>query len=329
MNVFLRLVLCFVLPVAIAPAHETGDAAHDRPTRDSGKVEPKHQVSIETTETQRIIRSNGWPDHEPGRFPNRGNPNRISEQNYEFRMPLKPEKASRPIPSGHAYFGVALNGVPFEPGTAEVWNRDPSSGWHYQAMSGKMDLGLDSHHAHVQPNGAYHYHGLPTGLLDRLKAKDDRMTLVGWAADGFPMYAVYGYSDASDPKSQVRELKSSYRLKAGKRPKEANGPNGKHDGLFEEDFEYVEGLGDLDELNGREGVTPEFPEGTYYYVITRDYPFIGRSWRGTPDRSFQKGGPGGPGGRGGPPGRRPPPGTDGFPPGPPPPHDGRRGPPRE
>ena len=329
MSLRFHLALCAFLPAAGLSAHETGDASHDQPAADHGKVGTAHQVTIETTATRRIIRSNGWPDHVPGKFPNRGNPNRITEQNYEFKMTLKPEIADRPTPSGHAYFGVALNGVPFEPGTAEVWNRDPSSGWHYQAMSGKMDLGLDHHHAHVQPNGAYHYHGLPTGMLERLKAKNDGMTLVGWAADGFPIYAVNGYSDAKDPESKVRELKSSYRLKKGMRPKEENGPNGKYDGLFEEDFEFVEGLGDLDEFNGREGVTPEFPEGTYYYAITRDYPFIGRDWKGTPDPSFQKRGPGRGGRRGPPPGGRPPRGGEDRPHGPPPRRGDRRGPPPE
>jgi hypothetical protein len=320
MNLFRCLALGILFSAPQLFAHETGDPSHDKPSKESPKVGSANEVSIETTATQRIIRSNGMPDHEPGKFPNAGNPNRISAQKYEFKMTLSPKIAAKPTPSGRAYFGVALNGVPFEPGTAEVWNRDPASGWHYQAMSGIMDLGLDASHAHVQPTGAYHYHGLPTGLLDRLKAGDNRITLVGWAADGFPMYAVDGYADAKDPKSKVRELRSSYRKKSGKRPKQADGPNRDCDGRFEEDFEYIKGLGDLDEFNGREGVTPEFPNGTYHYVITRDYPFIGRGWVGTPDPSFRKsGGPpgGGPGSRdrgrmppprpggGGPPGRPP------------------------
>lgn len=294
----------------VAGAHPSSDPSHDDRAR-SSRVEAKHRVEITETATQRIIRSNGWPDHEPGTFPRRGNPNRISEQDYEFRVTLEPEIAPRPTDARRAFFGVAVNGVPFEPGTAEVWNNDRSSGWHYQAMTDQINLGLDRNHAHVQPNGAYHYHGLPTGLIEQLGAGKDEMSLIGWAADGFPIYAVFAHDEAGDAKSAVREMKSSYRMKPGKRPREKDGPNGEHDGSFEEDFEYVEGLGDLDEFNGREGVTPEFPEGTYYYVLTQVYPFIGRQWRGTPDRSFFKGPPGGPEGR-----RGPPPGGPG----------GRRGP---
>ena len=124
------------------------------------------------------------------------------------------------------------------------------------------------------------------------------MILIGWAADGFPIYAKFAHRDAGDSSSELVEMTSSYQLKdGGKRPSSPDGPGGTSDGSFAKDFEYVEGSGTLDECNGREGVTPEFPDGTYYYVITEDYPFIPRYHRGTPDPSFNKGrGPGGPGG---------------------------------
>ena len=312
MKILIPAISSLILSGAVLSAHETGKAAHDKSAAPQADADPVHKVVIEETRTHRIIRSNGWPDHTPGQFPNRGNPNSLSGQKYEFRVTLKPNIAAQPTPAQRSFFGVALNGVPFEPGTAEAWNNDRSSGWHYQAMSGHMDLGLDRHHAHVQPNGAYHYHGLPTGMIERAEAKKSEMTLIGWAADGFPIYAVYGHGAAANAESPVRELKSSYRLKEGKRPQEKNGPGGSYDGRFEEDFEYIAGLGDLDEFNGREGVTPEFPEGNYYYVITNTYPFLGRNWRGTPDPSFFKAPPAG--GRRGHPGHRPGPPPGGRPP---------------
>lgn len=39
-------------------------------------------------------------------------------------------------------------------------------------------------------------------------------------------------------------------------------------GYFVEDFDYVEGLGHLDEFNGRFAVTPEYPNGVYAYYAT-------------------------------------------------------------
>ena len=278
-----------------------------------------NKVNISIRDAQRFIESNGLPDHTPGQFPRRGNPNTIAEQSYSFRVPVSPQIAAAPVSYGKNWFGVALNGVPFEPGTAEYWNNDFGSGWNYEAISGSMDLGLDEHNAHVQPNGAYHYHALPKGLVERLGGDGKKMLLVGYAADGFPIYTAYGLSDAKDPASPLRKMKSSFRLKEGNRP---GGPGGKYDGTFTEDYEYVKGSGDLDECNGRFGVTPEYPQGLYHYYITEQFPHIARQLRGTPDPSFQKGGgsgPRGPGGprRGGPGSKKGPPGgrPDGPPPG--------------
>jgi YHYH protein len=265
-----------------------------------------NRVSITIEGDRRVIRANGLPDHETGRFPNRGNPNTIAAQNYVFRVPAKPKMAATARPVGMQPFGVAINGVVFDPAAAEWWNRDRSSGWQYEPLTSNVKLGVDQNNAHVQPTGAYHYHGLPTGLLSKIKGAKERMVLLGWAADGFPIYAPWGYSNAKDAKSALKPLKSSYRIKKGTRP---SGPGGAYDGSFVADWEYVVGAGDLDECNGRVGVTPEFPEGTYHYYLTSDFPFIPRLYRGTPDQSFERHGPPG----GGPGNRRP-----GGPQGPPP-----------
>src|ERR1051325_4982383 len=268
-----------------------------------------NKVIITLRGEQRAIEANGIPDHTPGQFPRRGNPNTISEQRHNFTVPTKPKAADKPTNADRGWFGVALNGVPFEAGTAEVWSRD----WKNEAIGGSMNLGLDEHLAHVQPTGAYHYHGLPTGLIANLGGDGKKMLLVGWAADGFPIYTSYAYADAKDATSALKKMRSSHQLKKGTRPGSPDGPGGKYSGEFTADYEFAKGSGELDECNGRFGVTPEFPQGTYYYCLTAEFPFAPRLWRGTPDPSFQKrGGPGGPGGRG--PGFGPPPGKKkGFP----------------
>jgi len=257
------------------------------------------KVDITTRGDYRYITANGIPNHSHGQFPNRGNPNTMRAQQYTFRVPLNPQLAGQITPLAMNLFGVALNGVPFDPGAAEWWNNDPSSGWQYEALSGKINLGMDQNNAHVQPNGAYHYHGLPLGLIEKL-GDGKKMALIGYAADGFPIYGQYGYSDPADANSTLKKLRSSYQLKQGKRP---SGPGQTFDGTFVGDYEYVQGSGDLDECNGRTGVTPEYPNGTYHYFISAQFPFIPRCYRGAPDASFRKR-PGPP-----PPGRRP-----GFPP---------------
>jgi hypothetical protein len=243
-----------------------------------------NQVEIKIVGDMRVMLANGMPDHAPGEFPNAHNPNRLAAQTYTFKMPLHPQPAVNPTPAQGAWFGVALNGVPFEPGTAEFWNGQRE--WTFEAKSGAMDLGLDAHNAHVQPNGSYHYHGLPTGLLKNLGATTNRMTLVGWAADGFPIYTPLGHANATNATSALKKLTSSWQLKKGERP--VGAPEGKYNGTFAADYEFVQGSGDLDECHGRTGVTPEFTNGTYYYVITEEFPQLARSWRGTADSSFFK-----------------------------------------
>ena len=184
-------------------------------------------------------------------------------------------------------FGVAVNGVVFDPGAAEWWRDDRTSGWQYEALGGGRNLGLDREHAHVQPTGTYHYHGLPELLLARLTAGRPRMVLVGWAADGFPIYGPWIQPDPADA-TTLRPAVTGYRLRAGER---AGGLGGRHDGTYVQDWEYVAGAGDLDECNGRWGRTPEFPEGTYHYVLTEEFPFVPRFWRGVPDETFLRRGP--------------------------------------
>ncbi len=261
-----------------------------------------NRVSITIEGESRVIRANGLPDHETGRFPNAHNPNSIAPQNYVFRVPVHPKAAATPVKFVLQPCGIAINGILFDPGANEWWQRDRNSGWQYEPMTGHLNLGVDENNAHVQPNGAYHYHGLPVGLLARIKGAQERMVLIGWAADGYPIYAPWACSNAMDAKSVLKPMKSSYRLKQGTRP---GGPGGIYDGTFVADFEFVAGAGDLDVCNGRTGVTPEFPEGTYHYFITQDFPFIPRMFHGTPDASFQRRGPPPGGGPGGP--RRPPP----------------------
>jgi len=257
---------------------------------------PAPQVTISKDGATRVIRANGIPNHAVGQFPNPGNPNTISPQNYTFRMPLYPTTNAAFTPIRMQAIGVAINGVPFDPGTAEFWNHDRTSGWHIEAFIGsRKTLGLDQNNAHVQPNGAYHYHGIPTGLVAALGGGREKMTLLGYAADGFPIYGPLAYDKAHDPSSSLRTMKPSWQLKRGGRPG-GNGPGGTYDGTYTQDFEFLDGSGDLDEANGRVGITPEYPQGTYYYVATETFPFYPRLMKGNADPSFQRG-PLSPGGK--------------------------------
>jgi len=83
-------------------------------------------------------------------------------------VPVKPAAAAQPAKVGLQAIGVAVNGVVFDPGANEWWNDDRTTGWQYEALGGGPDLGLDGSHAHVQPTGAYHYHGYSGGAAESI-----------------------------------------------------------------------------------------------------------------------------------------------------------------
>ncbi len=287
--------------IPITPPQDGSTGTLQEGTVDKEKQEDRDDTSwVEITieGDVRRIRANGLPNHATGRFPNRGNPNSISAQTYDFRIPLEPTEASTPTPVGMNMFGIALNGCFFEAGTAEWWRNDRNSGWHIEAIGPRGGhLGLDDSNGHVQPSGAYHYHAVPDGLVRIIQpdASARLPMLVGWAADGYPIYGPWGHEDPMDLESPIKRLEPSWQFKEGTRPGSPEGPGGRYDGTYEEDFRFVEGSGDLDRMNGRFGHTKEFPEGTYYYVVTDSFPFVSRSWKGTPspDMSKRRGPPGG------------------------------------
>ncbi len=253
-------------------------------------------VIIEEVGGYRHFDSNGIPEHSTGSFPNSGNPNSIGTVFSSRYVTLEPEHTGST--TSMAEFGVTLDGVKLERDTAESYNN--AGIWRYEAITAGLAagtsagaaftwLGTDCNNAHVQPTGAYHYHGLPEGLIDRLGEGDAAaatMILGGYAADGFPFYLRYGHADPEDAASALVAVNGSWELRSGTR---SSGPGGEYDGTFREDWEYVADSGDLDECNGRFGVTPEHPGGIYHYYLTDDYPFIPRCVYGTPDASFRRG----------------------------------------
>ncbi|MEM9463905.1 MAG: YHYH protein [Actinomycetota bacterium] len=248
-------------------------------------------VTVTVADDTRTMMSNSLPNHETGEFPNAGNPNEISEQELVFEFP------STGTFTGAASFaqtpGVALNGVTFEPGTAETATCESGETYRIEAIQDLYDLGLDFNNAHVQPGGQYHYHGVSALLVDAFDSDED-LALVGFAADGFLM--VYSKSGAYD---------SSYVLSEEDRAGTdclISGPAGTvvdlagttPDGTYGSDFDFVDGAGDLDECNGTE------IDGEYVYVLTDEYPYIPRCLMGEAAAGPADGGVGGAGpGQGG------------------------------
>ena len=270
---------------AVAPAAQEGGYLGSYNLID---LEYGTTVSVIVEGGERLIESNSLPNHDTGAFPNDGNPNTISEQALSYAFPAEPTF------SGQATFaqtaGVAVNGVPFEPGTGESVACGSGENYRIEALQSVYNLGLDFNNAHVQPTGKYHYHGISLLLVEAYQ-QDNDLVHVGFAADGYLMY--YSKSGAYSP---------SYSLADEPRSGSdcvPSGPNGTAfdldgsvaDGTYTSDWVYSEGAGDLDQCNG---ITLN---GEYAYIVTDQFPYVSRCLNG------EFAGAGGPpqGGAGGPP----------------------------
>lgn len=217
------------------------------------------------------------------------------EQNYVFKFPRDgrtingeattiKERARLNTPST-GFFGVAVDGVPF---------KSPNSGriasiagkyytendalypiQAYQDTEGELEGPFADGSGVVQANRKFYYITDPRFLYNKNSASHS--PVIGYAFDGNPIYGCYGYSDPLNLNSTPKVMKSSYRLTEVQR---ANGTI--PDGSYIEDYVYEEGLGDLDQYNGRYCKTPEYPGGTYAYFVTVDpddtylprYPYV-------------------------------------------------------
>lgn len=258
-------------------------------------------LQIKCNPSKCIFKTDGIPNHN---F-NDGSvsfPNKVSEQSKRFEITRNPTFAASVTPiSLHYYNAILLNGavvdllsdgcccrppppLPSTPppgcGDGIIGCSDESNPWRKDPMSPNGGFNPDSHNAHAQADGTYHYHGNPKALYDN--SGTVASPVIGFAADGFPIYGPF-----INDHGTIRRLKSSYVLKTGSRPV-GSCPYDKGDteynGTYIQDYVYdpVASHGDLDECNGMT------VEGHYAYYVTGEYPHIMPCFKGTPDSSFAK-----------------------------------------
>ena len=238
-----------------------------------------------------VITANGIPNHDFNDA-DASFATDVSEVSYVLRIPVNPTFADEPTSiSLNTDNGILLNGVKIDLLAAACYNvgderigcNNMDQPWRLDPMSPLNRFGTDSHNAHTQPNGAYHYHGNPKALFQQENTSQES-PVVGFAADGFPIYGPF-----IDDHGIIRRVTSSYQLRAGSRPSGTGDPGGSYDGTYRDDYEYVANSGDLDECNGM------MWNGAYGYYIIDAFPWVLNCYRGTPHVSFNKsaGGPGG------------------------------------
>ena len=227
----------------------------------------------------------GLASYTMGPFP--GNPNVPSAQDYVFKIPRQPVPATNhtaePVVGP---FGVAVNGVALY-GKGDSRSYDPMSNsnspmgagiWNADAWVSEGSTMDANGNGHPQQQGGYHYHANPIALYS--DPSTGHSPIIGWAMDGYPIYGPFGYSSPMDTNSAVVRLDNGYELRnittrttlPDGSTSAPPGPNVSATfplGTYWEDYEYT-GNGDLDEFNGRDCRTPEYPDGTYAYFLSTD-----------------------------------------------------------
>lgn len=237
------------------------------------------EVSVSVSSTEMNVNSNGIPNH-----------NWVSAigpqadiQTHTWSIPLNPANdtigghVSTNCPAANGQWecapdrgpvAVAANGVPiFGPEEGPGGDAVALDFFYFTEDRQPIDLGYCG--AHGGPNGVhYHWDAMcqywepETGetmqdydwsLIDSTK----HSPIIGWSFDGYPIYGMYTWDDAG----AVKGMKSSYAVE-----RTSEGGDQGYNGI--DDWNYVSASGDLDQCNGRFGPTPEYPEGTYYYVST-------------------------------------------------------------
>lgn len=292
---------------------------------------------VQYSDDYSYVRCSGIPAYVIGPYRD-GNPSIAVHRNYLFKIPLKPsEQQGAKTAVGLGHIAVLINGVPVY-NYADARSYNNQNIWHQNAIVFER-AGFDCATGHPAPlqtgppgpgagsaQGQYHHHQNPTAFnIARVKMSDvcdvyladglyvpdstKHSPLIGFAFDGYPIYGAFGWTAGS---TTVTRMQSSYRLRAitdrttladGTKLTAAQyGPSLAQQplGAYAEDYEYVEGSGDLDLHNGRFCVTPEYPDGTYAYFATIDangvsaYPYvIGPTYYGVVStENFPRPGPG-------------------------------------
>lgn len=256
----------------------------------------------------------GIPAYPTGPFLD-GNPSLAGDANYLFRIPRTPQQNTGTLTAtGLGQIGVFINGVPMY-NYADAQSYNNQNIWHRNAVVAENG-GFDCSKGHPAPNqqnlneSYYHHHQNPIAFNTALSSPASTICnsypaaslyaldstvhspIIGYAFDGYPVYGSYAYANTNGT-GGITRMRSSYRLRSITQrttlpdgtvlQPSQYGPaiNSTYPlGIYKEDFEYVQGLGDLDEHNGRVCVTPEYPSGIYCYFGTVDanwnsaYPYL-------------------------------------------------------
>ena len=289
-NPYRRIGLAYELPVnasgeLIAPANIISTTATTKSinwasttsgtsSADADTILDVDGLSVWEVGTVMNITTHNVMNHPVGNFPTSDNANTIEDKSYSYTIEsfvgrVDPSSLgtnyANATSTSNTAIGLATNGALITNANSGIAHSD-STNFTYNNMF-RNEVSRDTAGGAPDNNGIYGYiQPSPQAVgLDNWNTTA-HSPIVGWAFDGFPIYGPYGYSDRANASSSIKRIESSYSLKTTARSTIGGLPTGE----FVEDYEYNSATGDLDAYNGRHGITPEFPGGTYYYVATID-----------------------------------------------------------
>lgn len=230
----------------------------------------------------------------------------IRDQNHIFILDYRAgQNSTNPMAINNTgVHGIMNNGVVVmsaSAGNASLPNFiSAPSGFVFNVVANNALLGVDNCGGYPDVNGVYRYtdgrflkncwqdpkvylaNSYYSGTHyqnDHFRHPDGHSKILGFCTDGYPIYGPYAYSGSLDVSSIVIRMTSSY---SGLNTDIHRPLNWKYwntvtvsdithslpMGIFLQDYIYSSGLGSLDEFNGRYGITPDFPSGTYAYYLT-------------------------------------------------------------
>jgi hypothetical protein len=164
-------------------------------------------------------------------------PNWPINQQEIFRIPRNPVAGTNTL-NGGGPIGIFADGVAmfnswdafYWNGSADVSGAGNGGYWNRDAYVNE-GVTFDSANAHQPQSGQYHYHANPpalryflgdhvnfsatAGTYSEATNSPSHSPILGWVADGYPIYGPYGYSNATNPASGVRRMVSGYVARNG------------------------------------------------------------------------------------------------------------------
>ena len=276
------------------------------------------RLTITATASHCTLISNNIPNHDVGGNTTTGKnfatKVQANSNAYTLVIPRNPTKNATPtyiekIAAMLTLNGILLNGVDLDMDSAFCYHPDINAplniglgtrqqcglnaDWYAVPANNPDIVTLDEFTGHAF-DGRYHYHGDNDGLsyvgsAETLSFNSNDVDpsgspVIGFAADGFPIYGHYIYDKKINA---IRKVTSSWvtyteeRVSPTGASVTAPSINTHSRGIFVEDWYYEQGRGDLDECNG---MTDEY--GNYGYYYTESYPYGPICNFGQPDNSF-------------------------------------------